>query len=114
MADCLTATSVSPTCLVAEEVVPICLTTVEVIAAPELGVFSADGLTEYTSLIDFGDVHIDETEDIQIRLQNVGQGTLILYTVIPPTNWSIVAGPTSYSLAPDEYTLVTLRFTPPG
>ena len=114
MAECITATSITPTCVLPGSVTPTCITPVASPDSPALSIYSEDGLTLIGDSLDVGDVHIDETLDVVLRLTNSGSGTLVLGTVTVPADWTIVSGPTLLSLTSDEVSYLTLRFTPPG
>lgn len=81
---------------------------------PLLGVFDEAGLTLIGDSLDFGDHDPGESEEITLRLVNIGGSFLRLFDIdVSGTGFELVSGPDKVILAADEFTFITIRAAEP-
>lgn len=88
-------------------------TVIRVIAPAELAIYNEDGSQLISSLVDFGTIFFGNTADVTLRLVNVGFSTLtISAATVSGEFFSVIEGPIKTTLAPGDFTFITLRFAP--
>jgi hypothetical protein len=83
------------------------------VGIPELLVYNEAGTELIGDLIDFGYFLLGQTGEITVRLVNVGTGILELSSasVIDAESFEVIDGPGAFSLDPNAFTFITIRFS---